>query len=105
MPKHVGENLSRLLAAQGLSIEQAVEKTGLDRRPIQAILNGSNRAHSQTLNRLAKGLGVAVDELFVDPSRLVATAEAPSTAPPPSVDALVERAESARGGSESRRPT
>lgn len=33
----------------------------------------------------------------VDPSRLVATVEAPSTAPLPSVDALVERAESARG--------
>ena len=71
MSRHSGENLARLMAAQGLSIEEVAEKSGLDRRTIQAILKGSQRAHARTLNRLAKGLGVAVDELFLDPSRLV----------------------------------
>jgi transcriptional regulator with XRE-family HTH domain len=71
MSTHSGENLVRLMAAQGLSIEEVAGKTGLDRRTIQAILNGSHRAHARTLNRLAKGLGVAVDEFFLDPSRLL----------------------------------
>ena len=71
MSRYSGENLARLMAAQGLSIEEVAEKSGLDRRTIQAILNGTQRAHARTLNRLAKGLGVAVDEFFLDPSRLV----------------------------------
>jgi transcriptional regulator with XRE-family HTH domain len=71
MSRHTGENLTRLMAAQGLSIDDVVERTGLDRRTIQAILSGHQRAHALTLNRLARGLGVAVDELFLDPSRLV----------------------------------
>lgn len=71
MSSRTGENLQRLMAAQGLSIEDVCARSGLDRRTVQAILNGSQRAHARTLNRLAKGLGVAADELFLDPSRLV----------------------------------
>jgi transcriptional regulator with XRE-family HTH domain len=71
MSRHTAENLTRVMAAQGLSIEQVTEKSGLDRRTVQAILNGNQRAHARTLHRLAQGLGVSIDELFLDPSRLV----------------------------------
>jgi transcriptional regulator with XRE-family HTH domain len=71
MSQHSAENLARIMAAQGLSIQQVTEKCGLDRRTVQAILNGSQRAHARTLHRLAEGLEVSIDEFFVDPSRLV----------------------------------
>jgi transcriptional regulator with XRE-family HTH domain len=71
MSRHTAENLTRIMAAQGLSIEEVAEKCGLDRRTVQALLNGSQRAHARTLHRLAHGLGVSIDELFLDPSRLV----------------------------------
>jgi transcriptional regulator with XRE-family HTH domain len=68
---HTGENLMRLMAAVGLSVRQVAEQTGLDERTIRGILRGGNRPHVQTLHRLADGLGVKVDELFVDPARLL----------------------------------
>lgn len=71
MSRHIAENLARIMAAQGLSISEVVEKSGLDHRTIRAILNGNQRTHARTLHRLAKGLGVPIDELFLDPSRLV----------------------------------
>lgn len=71
MVDHTHENLARLMAAGGLSIEAVVQRTGLDRRTIQAILRGDNRPHARTLKRLAEGLGVSTDELFLDPARLL----------------------------------
>lgn len=71
MSSHSAENLARIMAAQGLSIRQVAQKCQLDRRTVQAILNGSQRAHARTLHRLAQGLEVSIDEFFVDPSRLV----------------------------------
>jgi transcriptional regulator with XRE-family HTH domain len=71
MSAHAHENLARLMAVQGLSIRAAAEQTGLDERTIRGILAGSNKPHARTLHRLAEGLGVKVDEFFVDPSQLV----------------------------------
>jgi transcriptional regulator with XRE-family HTH domain len=71
MVENTQRNLARLLAAAGLSSEQAAEKTRLDKRTIRAILNGTHRPHARTLQRLAEGLQVSVDELFLDPSRLI----------------------------------
>jgi transcriptional regulator with XRE-family HTH domain len=71
MSAHAHENLARLMAVQGLSIRAAAEQTGLDERTIRGILDGSNKPHARTLHRLAEGLGVKVDEFFVDPSQLV----------------------------------
>ena len=71
MSDYAGENLRRLLAGRGLSIRQLAEKTGLDERTIRGILSGTNRPHARTLHRLARGLGVAVDELFLHPSQLL----------------------------------
>ena len=71
MSDYAGENLRRLLAGRGLSIRQLAEKTGLDERTIRGILSGTNTPHARTLHRLAEGLGVAVDELFLHPSQLL----------------------------------
>jgi transcriptional regulator with XRE-family HTH domain len=71
MTDYTQENLLRLMAAAGLSVEQVTEKTGVDKRTIRAILNASHRPHPRTLHRLAEGLGVSIDEFFVDPSRLL----------------------------------
>jgi transcriptional regulator with XRE-family HTH domain len=71
MTDYTQENLLRLMAAAGLSVEQVTEKTGVDKRTIRAILNASHRPHPRTLHRLAEGLGVSIDEFFLDPSRLL----------------------------------
>jgi transcriptional regulator with XRE-family HTH domain len=71
MTDYTQENLLRLMAAAGLSVEQVTEKTGVDKRTIRAILNASHRPHPRTLHRLAEGLRVSIDEFFVDPSRLL----------------------------------
>lgn len=71
MSDYVRENLSRLIAAGGLSIRQVAEQTGLDERTIRGILGGTKRPHARTLHRLAEGLGTSVDEFFVDPAQLL----------------------------------
>ena len=71
MTEHIGENLRRVMAQDGLSLGEVVEKTGLDRRTVQGILEHSNKPHPRTLHRLAKGLGVSPDEFFVSPSQLL----------------------------------
>jgi len=71
MSDNTGENLLRLMAGKGLSIHQVAEETGLDERTIRGILGGTNKPHSQTLHRLAEGLGTSVDEFFLTPSQLL----------------------------------
>lgn len=63
-------NLRRIMARLGLSVGQVVRQTGLDRRTIKGILDGANKPHAQTLHRLAEGLGISADELFIEPSQL-----------------------------------
>jgi transcriptional regulator with XRE-family HTH domain len=71
MSDYARQNLSRLMAAGGLSIRRLAQQSGLDERTIRGILSGANRPHAETLHRLADGLGVNVDELFVDPAQLL----------------------------------
>lgn len=71
MSNHAKDNLQRLVAAAGVSIHQVAQMTGLDQRTIRGILNGLKKPHSRTLHRLAMGLGVSVDELFIDPAQLL----------------------------------
>jgi transcriptional regulator with XRE-family HTH domain len=71
MSEYVGGNLLRLMAGQGLSIRQVAEKTGLDERTIRGILGGANKPRARSLHCLAAGLGVAVEEFFVDPTQLL----------------------------------
>jgi transcriptional regulator with XRE-family HTH domain len=71
MSDHTRENLLRLMAARGLSIHALAAQTGLDERTIRGILGGGNKPHVRTLHRLADGLGVQADELFLDPTQLL----------------------------------
>ena len=71
MSDHARENLLRLMAAGGWSVRWVADRTGLDERTIRGILNGGNKPHPQTLHRLADGLGVKLDEFFVDPAQLL----------------------------------
>jgi len=65
-----GQNLQRLMAERGLTIEQVVAQTGVDRRTVRAVLHGISRPHARTLHRLAAGLEVPVDEFFLDDAHL-----------------------------------
>lgn len=67
----VRRNLRRLLAKLDLSIEQACQRCGLDKRTIAAILDAKTKPRSHTISRLAKGLGVSTDEFFLEPTRLL----------------------------------
>ena len=71
MGEHTGENLRRLMAEKGLALKQVARRTGLDRRTISGILDGSNKPHPRTIHRLAEGLGVSPDEFFVSPTQLL----------------------------------
>ncbi len=71
MANHIKENVLRLAAAAGLSLNALHERAGLDERTIRGILRDKNKPHLRTVKKLAEGLGVAVDELFLDPARLV----------------------------------
>lgn len=67
----VGENLRRLMAERNWTVADLVDATGLDRRTVQGIRDGTTRTHAQTLHRLAEGLEVSVDEFFITPAQLL----------------------------------
>lgn len=71
MPTFARDNLLRLMAADGLSLRQVIERTGLNARTVQGILRGSCKPHARTLHRLSQGLGVSVEEFFIDPAQLL----------------------------------
>jgi len=71
MAEYTGHNLRRVMAEQGLSLKQVVEKTGLDQRTVKGILQGNNKPHPRTIHRLAQGLGISPSEFFVSPSQLL----------------------------------
>jgi len=65
----VSDNLWRLMADQRLTTEQLAEKSGVDKRTIKGILDRAKKPQPRTIGRLAEGLGVATDELFVEPAQ------------------------------------
>jgi transcriptional regulator with XRE-family HTH domain len=71
MSIHARENLMRLMAVHGLTISRVAEQTGLHIRTVRGVLRGDKKPHAQTLHRLAEGLGVDVDEFFLDPAQLL----------------------------------
>ena len=70
MADYEGNNLRRLMARSGLTVEQVARKAGLDTRTVSGILDGAKRAQPRTIGRLAEGLEVSVDEFFVNPGQL-----------------------------------
>jgi transcriptional regulator with XRE-family HTH domain len=71
MTTYARENLSRLMAAGDWSQQRLAEATGVDARTIRKILEEGHHARAGTFHRLARGLGVVVDEFFVDPAQLL----------------------------------
>jgi transcriptional regulator with XRE-family HTH domain len=71
MSDYAGANLLRLMAAGELSVAEVAQRSALDERTIRGITGGSHRPHARTLHRLAGGLGVSVDEFFLDPAQLL----------------------------------
>ncbi|MDX1963282.1 MAG: helix-turn-helix transcriptional regulator [Pirellulales bacterium] len=61
-------NLRRLMTRQGWSLAELILASGLNERTIRGILNGSNKPHHRTLQRLAETLGVPSDELYQHPA-------------------------------------
>ena len=52
----LAENLRRLMARQGVSLDELAAASGVDRRTIAGVLRGKKRSHSRTLHRLAEAL-------------------------------------------------
>jgi transcriptional regulator with XRE-family HTH domain len=71
MSIYARENLLRLMAARGLTLCRVSEQTGLHIRTVRGVLRGDKKPHAKTLHQLAEGLGVDVDEFFLDPSQLL----------------------------------
>jgi transcriptional regulator with XRE-family HTH domain len=65
----VALNLRRLMARDAVTFDDVVAASGLDERTLRAIVRGKSNPHARTLNKLANGLGVSVDELFCPPGR------------------------------------
>jgi transcriptional regulator with XRE-family HTH domain len=63
-------NLRRLMAREGLTFAELMERTGLDHRTLKGILSGERRPQPRTLHRLAASFDVPVEELFQDPALL-----------------------------------
>jgi len=60
----VATNLRRIMARDGLTFEDVVAATRLDERTIRGLARATNNPHARTLHKLARGLGVEIDELF-----------------------------------------
>ncbi len=65
----VAMNLRRLMACAGLTFEEVVTATELDERTVRGLVRGTTNPHARTLHKLARGLGVAIDDLFRPPGR------------------------------------
>jgi len=71
MANDPGQNLRRLMAELNFTVDDVCHCSGLDKRTVAAILDGSKKPQPRTLNRLATALGVSVDEFFLAPAQLL----------------------------------
>ncbi len=60
----VAKRLAQLRREQGMTQEQLADKSGLDRVAIANIETGIRRPTVTTIYRLAKGMGVKVEDFF-----------------------------------------
>ncbi len=60
----VAKRLAQLRREQGMTQEQLADKSGLDRVAIANIETGIRRPTVTTVYRLAKGMGVKVEDYF-----------------------------------------
>ncbi len=62
----VGDRIRELRTAHGLSRRELSDRTGVEQNTIYRIESGRNKPSSESLERLARGLGVPVPLLFSD---------------------------------------
>lgn len=60
----LAENLKRIRSEKGISQGDIVKTTGLDKAMISNIENGKTNPTLATISKLAKAVGVSVDELL-----------------------------------------
>lgn len=65
----VAWNLRRIMAQADLTFEDVVTASELDERTIRGLARGTTNPHARTLHKLARGLGVPMDDLFRPPGR------------------------------------
>lgn len=59
----IGNNIRTIRMGQGLSLEELSGRCGIDAAPLSKLERGESNATVQTLDRVAKGLGVSMVEL------------------------------------------
>lgn len=52
------------MAREDLTFEDVVSASQLDERTLRSVARGDKNPHARTLHKLAKGLGISIDELF-----------------------------------------
>lgn len=61
----LGKRLKEIIAERGCSISEVYRRTGVSRALISGVLSGKHkRVSSETLEKLASGLGISVQELL-----------------------------------------
>jgi transcriptional regulator with XRE-family HTH domain len=74
-PAYHADALRRLIAQQGLTLYQVIERCQLHRRTIEAVLRGDSKPHLRTIGRLAAGLGCDAAEFFPPAPEIAPTEE------------------------------
>ncbi len=62
--KRVGLNLQRLRREKGLSQEELSHRADIHQTYLSGVENGKRNASVNVLERIAKGLGVDIEEIF-----------------------------------------
>ena len=93
----VGERLAELREQKALTLRDLEEASGVGADAISKIENGHRKPRPSTLRKLARALGVEVEDFFREPA--LPLAEAPRGAGPPRVskERLQEHFEDVRG--------
>jgi len=61
--RRVGANIKRLREAQGISQEELADRSGLHRTYVSQVERAVKNATIQSLDRIARGLGVPLTDL------------------------------------------
>lgn len=64
---NLGSNVRRFMADRGMTLGDLSAATGLDQRTLRGILHRRSQPQARTVNKLAAGLEVTIDELFIPP--------------------------------------
>ena len=70
--KSIGKRIQFIREKRGFTQEQLEERTGVNTKYISAIERGQKNATVKTLQKIAKGLGIELYELFLLPKDLAA---------------------------------